>query len=555
MIGVIADPSEHDVVREFFELFKTPWEFCRSNVQYEVLLCVGDIHTDAGAKLVLVFAGEMTTFDYERKISTGRQRREPCILAYRGSRIPLYGRSISFAKSEYTLLTDEASQDCLGFLNQSGERVFVRIGYDLFEEVRSLLTVGQPAANANLPALDLHIAFLRELITGCGVPLIEIPPVPDGFRFIVCLTHDVDHPFIRHHMWDHTVFGFLYRASLGSLWRFLQGRVSIQDVLKNWAAILKLPLIYLGFAKDFWGEFGDRYLEIEKGVRSTFFIIPFRDCPGKTSTGPAPRFRAARYKAKEVADVIRKLVDAGCEVGLHGINAWLDSSEGKKELEEIRRLTGAWETGVRMHWLYFNEKSPAVLEEAGAAYDSTVGYNETVGYQAGTTQAYKPLDANRILELPMHIMDTALFYPDYLGMSAEGARLLFDRMAENAARFGGCLTINWHDRSAAPERLWGACYRDLVQDLKARGAWFATASEAVSWFRKRRSVEFEENPTHPSSVGARISSNPGRDLPGLRVRIYKEQNLSQIDNCRSENYVDIVVPEGVESHIPLGVRD
>ena len=30
MIGVIADPAEHNVVREFFELFKTPWEFYRA---------------------------------------------------------------------------------------------------------------------------------------------------------------------------------------------------------------------------------------------------------------------------------------------------------------------------------------------------------------------------------------------------------------------------------------------------------------------------------------------------------------------------------------------
>ena len=27
MIGVIADSADHAVVREFFELFKTPWEF------------------------------------------------------------------------------------------------------------------------------------------------------------------------------------------------------------------------------------------------------------------------------------------------------------------------------------------------------------------------------------------------------------------------------------------------------------------------------------------------------------------------------------------------
>ena len=46
-----------------------------------------------------------------------------------------------------------------------------------------------------------------------------------------------------------------------------------------------------------------------------------------------------------------------------------------------------------------------------SVYDSTIGYNETVGYRAGTTQPYRPLAASRLLELPLHVMDTALFYP------------------------------------------------------------------------------------------------------------------------------------------------
>ena len=29
MIGVVAHDAERAVIREFFELFKTPWEFCR----------------------------------------------------------------------------------------------------------------------------------------------------------------------------------------------------------------------------------------------------------------------------------------------------------------------------------------------------------------------------------------------------------------------------------------------------------------------------------------------------------------------------------------------
>ena len=93
---------------------------------------------------------------------------------------------------------------------------------------------------------------------------------------------------------------------------------------------------------------------------------------------------------------------------------------------------------MRMHWLYYDEQSPVVLEKAGAAYDSTVGYNETVGYRAGTTQAYKPLEVARLLELPLHAMDTALFYPAYLGLSSRQARTLLGRLAENAAQFGGC---------------------------------------------------------------------------------------------------------------------
>ena len=133
----------------------------------------------------------------------------------------------------------------------------------------------------------------------------------------------------------------------------------------------------------------------KRAFRSTFFVIPFKDRPGKNSHGPAPRFRAARYGAQDIADAIQKLLAAGCEVGLHGIDAWLDSSRGREELDEIRRLTGVSEIGVRMHWLYYDQQSPVALEKAGAAYDSTIGYNETVGYRAGTTQAYKPLEATR----------------------------------------------------------------------------------------------------------------------------------------------------------------
>jgi peptidoglycan/xylan/chitin deacetylase (PgdA/CDA1 family) len=549
VIGVIADPAEQDVVREFFELFKTPWEFHDKDRQCEVLLCAGDLPLDTTAKLILLYAGKRTQFDDVQGVRVARQRTKSCVLSYQGNDIPIYGDTAAFEADGSGLLIDESTHECVAYLVHANEKMVVRIGYDLFDEIRKLLTTGQPLTNAKVPALELHIVLLRNLITGCGVSLVEIPPVPQGYRFIACLTHDVDHPSIRQHKWDHTMFGFLYRAIAGSSKDFIRRRISIRNLLVNWAAALRLPFVHLHLAKDFWCDFDDRYLELEKGLRSTFFVIPFSDCPGKGPTGPAPSYRAAAYGAKDIADTISKLVARGCEVGLHGIDGWVDSSRGRKELEEIRRLTGESEIGVRMHWLYFDEHSPAALEKAGAAYDSTSGYNEDVGYRAGTTQVFKPVQASQLLELPLHVMDTALFYPAYLDLSQAEAMKLIRQMADNAVRLGGCLTINWHDRSTAPERCWDECYRGLLRDLKARGAWFATAREAVDWFRQRRSVVFEVDPQERGAVRTKVTAPGDGNIPGLRFRHNPARQPNGFGTDRSEAFVDGPIHEHADTRV------
>jgi len=43
----------------------------------------------------------------------------------------------------------------------------------------------------------------------------------------------------------------------------------------------------------------------------------------------------------------------------------------------------------------------------------------------------------------------------------------FERLdGRSGERQGGVLTVNWHDRSIAPERLWDDFYLDLLDDLK-----------------------------------------------------------------------------------------
>ena len=218
-------------------------------------------------------------------------------------------------------------------------------------------------------------------------------------------------------------------------------------------------------------------------------------------------------------------MSAGYEVGLHGIDAWCNTVQGRAELEEIRRITGASTIGVRMHWLYYDQQSPVVLEKVGAAYDSTVGYNETVGYHAGSTQVFQPPGARTLLELPMHIQDGALFYPQRLGLSDQQAAERCAVLIRNAARLGGVLTVLWHDRSHGPERFWGEFYLRLLSSLKSTGAWFGTGRQVVRWFGSRRAVRFEQRPL-PEGAATSLRYDGEPIEPPLRIRFYNVPSAS-----------------------------
>lgn len=528
MIGVVVRPAQRGVAQEFFELFKTPWEFYRPEEPYDVILSDGSCEIGEEApKLLLMFCAHDLSVPCTAGIEAVRHADGSRYLSYKTWRIPVYQEIAVFPSRNDAILLDEESRQPVAYREQFGERVVLRIGYDLFTEVRRLLTRGQPEPNASFPTMEMHISLVRDLIVVNGIPLVEIPPVPNGYRFTVCLTHDVDHPLLRNHKFDHTMFGFLYRATIGCLIMLCRRRLHLKKLLRNWVAAIKLPLVHLGIVRDFWLQF-DRYHELEAGLPSSFFFVPFKGYPGRTDHGWAPERRAAAYEVGDLTKQIHSLMCAGCEIGLHGIDAWRDPKRGRDELEQIRQITGFQDVGVRMHWLYNDDRSPTALEEAGAAYDSTIGYNATVGFRAGTTQVYKPLTTVKLLELPLHIMDTALFFPGYLDLSPAEASCVVDSIIDSAVHFGGVVTLNWHDRSIAPERLWGDFYLRLIEKLKERGAWFATANDAVSWFRWRRSAVFEHVNGESTKMLIRTTTYPQTKSPGLSIRIYDSNAASDI---------------------------
>jgi hypothetical protein len=89
----------------------------------------------------------------------------------------------------------------------------------------------------------------------------------------------------------------------------------------------------------------------------------------------------------------------------------------------------------------------------------------------------------------------------------------------NAKRFGGTVVVNWHDRSLAPERLWGDCYRQLLDLLSSDNRpWFTTADRAVQWFLWRRSIRFSRICDTATDVTFEAEKRPAAVLPAALIR-------------------------------------
>ncbi len=468
-------PRYRAVAAEMFELFKTSWEPVRDDVEYEVILGHSESVRRAGRRLTIVTGGPG-----EIDTSWGVSRaplRPP-------ARIDALGIDVDL---QYPWLPVGLQGEAFVWR----DRGRLRLGYDLFAEIEALLTTGQSRATALNANTGRHLEIVRQAMLAAGIPIVEVDAAPAGTVITVALTHDVDFARLRNHVCDRTAAGFVYRATVATLIEFLRGGTSLRRAGRNLAAALKLPFVYLGWARDPWSCFA-RYAALEQRWRSTFFVIPRRDDPGRRAPdGGVDGQRACRYQASEVAEDLHQLTNAGFEIGLHGIDAWNDATAATAERAAIQAASNANASGVRMHWLYLTPQTYAVLESAGFDYDSTVGFNDAVGFRAGTGQAFRPLGVEQLIELPLIVQDTALFLARRMHLDEEEAFQLCKRIIAEARSFGCGLAVLWHLRSLAPERCWDGFYARLLAHLDSEGAWMAPAAEVVSFYRQRRSIRLD----------------------------------------------------------------
>jgi peptidoglycan/xylan/chitin deacetylase (PgdA/CDA1 family) len=302
-----------------------------------------------------------------------------------------------------------------------------------------------------------------------------------GARFAVALTHDVD-----------AVRYFSVREGLRLLRR---ARGPRSYAFRRGLAQVAESLFSSGRGGDPFWTF-DRWVAEEErhGFRSTYFFLPssparVHEYDGTYAWDDPVAFQGRRGT---VRDLMRGLASRGHEIGLHA--AYLshrDGDELRREKHEVEEALGAPVAGLRQHFLRFDiEATWAAQQQAGFAYDATLGFNEALGFRAGVAAPFRPwrVDSRspaELLELPLTVMDGVLFRT--LKLDRDLATRRVRRHLDAVEACGGLAVLLWHPNAADASRYpgWFEAYAEILEELAARRAWVATAGEVAAWWSER----------------------------------------------------------------------
>jgi peptidoglycan/xylan/chitin deacetylase (PgdA/CDA1 family) len=283
---------------------------------------------------------------------------------------------------------------------------------------------------------------------------------PEGKKFAVCLTHDID------------LINYSRASAVGDIAKSLICKQG--GLFKNSIASLKNPKKFLNFKE---------IIELEKAyaAKSSFFIMALQK--GE---------RDYNYSPSEIEFELGSIIDSDCEIGLHGgHSAFDDLAVLKDEKNRLERVIGRQVVGYRNHFLRF--KVPTTwenLQHAGFKYDSSLCFPEVVGFRNGMCHPFKPINAlsNQeidIFEFPLVIQDVILGQR-YMRLDEKTAfdvcKYILDQVEINQ----GAVTILWHndnlfDQGYETSYLHKKFYQKLLNYLNERKAWI-TSGEAIYKF-------------------------------------------------------------------------
>jgi peptidoglycan/xylan/chitin deacetylase (PgdA/CDA1 family) len=271
---------------------------------------------------------------------------------------------------------------------------------------------------------------------------------PDGKKFAICLTHDIDAVFPSNLSTIHCSFRSL---STGQYMTAFKNSLSV--INKKWNA---------------WLNFGDiMKLEDKYGAKSSFYFI--------TSDR---NIEEVNYNIEELEEELGTIVDNGWEIGLHGgYYTYNDLNSMIDEKRRLEKLIGKKTIGYRNHYLRFKVPNTwELLSKAGFKYDTTLGYADYIGFRNGMCHPYIPFNliTNKkidLLEIPLAVMDCTLF--EYMKCNIQQAQEKMRLLIDIVEKYNGVLTILWHNTYMLDDYM--KLYENILKYSYDKNAWITNA--------------------------------------------------------------------------------
>lgn len=261
----------------------------------------------------------------------------------------------------------------------------------------------------------------------------------------IIISHDVDHLYATDHVFKDLILEKLWVRSFLHL---CGGKISLKTFL------YRLTILFHNRMHRV-----DELMQFDKQHRiPSVFFFGMQNGLGMS------------YSQEKAAPVIKRVLENGFDVGVHGID-YLSERNIKKEHDDFVWNSETTEFGVRNHYVRFDDKTFEKMNKAGYLFDSTWFNKKELDIRA-------PYKVGEMWEFPLHIMDAYICKVGELDSSIEKTKAAILQ----AERMGmPYCTILFHDtqfdeRFDPEMKNW---YEQTIEFCEDRGFEFISYRDAI----------------------------------------------------------------------------
>ncbi len=314
------------------------------------------------------------------------------------------------------------------------------------------------------PFIDLFACELKKKVHSIckerKFPFISKLPWPKGIAQACCITHDVD--LVRKYG-PKQIMQSLAKNDFKNAGTVLQKLYQRENPYWNFSHLL-----------DFYQE---------KKWQITFFFL----AKSWEKSGFRYNIKTTRFRK-----LFKAILAGGHEIGLHSSRFIFDRPENyHQEKNRLESILDREIKGVRQH--YLRTMFPdgwRYLNNAGFHYDSSCGYNNGIGFRAGTSFPFKIRfselsKSSEFYEVPIFLMD----YP-WIDLQAtfEENWSKFENQMVFLKKSGGLANILWHPSNIA-ENTYKEYWYKMISWIEQEDPYLDSLENILQWWKSRSNVE------------------------------------------------------------------